>query len=161
MEEENEMNLPKPQTDIDIVMEGYLLYRIESDQLELEGNWCMSNDETKERFSYLHLKDKPHINCPIHLSEVYYSDTYDANYSQSFTNNLRNVYNLNISSSNIIEAILIPHGGIFNTVLNFLSSEYHGYFLYFKKTIEDRFGLNFSYENNQIRIDGMILYYFR
>ena len=142
-------------------MEGYLLYRIESDQLELEGNWSMSNDETKERFSYLHLKDNPHINCPISLSEIYYSDNYDSNFSQAFTNNMRNVYNLNISSSNLTEAILIPHGGIFKAILNFLSSEYHGYFLYFNKTIEDRFGLNFTYENNQIRIDGKFNLYFR
>jgi hypothetical protein len=59
-------------------------------------------------------------------------------------NKFPKIFNLTINSSNIHEIILIPHKHIFNTVLKYLSGEYHGYFLYFGKTIEDKFILDMN-----------------
>ena len=35
----------------DIIMQGKLLYRYTLNQIELEGNWSMNNDATREKFS--------------------------------------------------------------------------------------------------------------
>ena len=48
-------------------------------------------------------------------------------------------YILNLCSANIFEALLIPDFELFKYILNFLSGEYHGFFVYFGKTIEDSF----------------------
>ena len=63
-------------------------------------------------------------------------------------------YILNLCSANIFEALLIPDFELFKYILNFLSGEYHGFFVYFGKTIEDNFHLNFNYEDNQVRVSG-------
>lgn len=59
-----------------------------------------------------------------------------------------------VCSANVFELILIPHEYIFKTVLNYLSGEYHGYFMYYHKTIEDRFYVNFNLDAGQVRING-------
>jgi hypothetical protein len=140
----------------DIVMEGNLLYRYDLDQVEFEGSWSMSNDFTKEKFSYLLLKEKQNLVCPIKLNDVDCNDLYDVygDYLKKYINKPRDEYLLHICSSNLFEAILIPHSNVFNSILNFLTGEYHGFFLYYNKTIEDRFYLNFSLEDNQVRING-------
>ena len=63
-------------------------------------------------------------------------------------------YVLNLCSANIFEALLIPDYELFKYILSFLSGEYHGFFVYFGKTIEDYFNLNFNYEDNQVRVSG-------
>ena len=63
-------------------------------------------------------------------------------------------YILNLCSANIFEALLIPDYELFKYILSFLSGEYHGFFVYFGKTIEDNFNLNFNYEDNQVRVSG-------
>ena len=63
-------------------------------------------------------------------------------------------YILNLCSANIFEALLIPDFELFKYILSFLSGEYHGFFVYFGKTIEDNFNLNFNYEDNQVRVSG-------
>ena len=63
-------------------------------------------------------------------------------------------YILNLCSANIFEALLIPDYELFRYILTFLSGEYHGFFVYFGKTIEDSFTLNFNYEDNQVRVSG-------
>ena len=65
-----------------------------------------------------------------------------------------NKYILNLCSANIFEALLIPDYELFKYILTFLSGEYHGFFVYFGKTIEDCFNLNFNYEDNQVRVSG-------
>ena len=63
-------------------------------------------------------------------------------------------YILNLCSANIFEALLIPDYELFKYILTFLSGEYHGFFVYFGKTIEDSFNLNFNFEDNQVRVSG-------
>jgi len=145
-------------TNVDIVMEGNLIYRYDLDQIELEGVWSMSNDNTRERFSYLMLKNRDKsLVCPINFKEVTMSNYYNEDQTDidmnKFTPNSDD-YKIYICSSNLFESLLIPHSIIFQTALNFLSGEYHGFFLYYNKTIEDRFYLNFSIEDNQVRING-------
>ncbi len=139
----------------DIVMEGNLIYRHELDQIEFEGNWCMCNDATKESFSYLLLKDKQSIICPVKMNQIDFSGIEsNGEYLKKYLSTPRQEYYLHICAANIYECLFLPHNVIFNTVLSFLSGEYHGYFLYYNKTIEDRFLLNFSLEDNQVRING-------
>jgi hypothetical protein len=141
----------------DIVMEGSLIYRHEMDQLELEGAWSMSNDNTRENFSYLLLKEKQNFVSTVKFSEIDFSDLYDYNqeYMKKYLNPGREEYLMHICAANLFEALLIPHSRVFEGILQFLSGEYHGFFLYYNKTIEDRFYLNFSLEDNQVRINGM------
>ena len=61
---------------------------------------------------------------------------------------------MNLCSANIFEALLIPDYELFKYILSFLSGEYHGFFVYFGKTIEDSFNLNFNFEDNQVRVSG-------
>lgn len=61
---------------------------------------------------------------------------------------------LYLCPANIYEILLIPNADLFNYVLDFMSGGYHGFFVYFTKTIEDRFDLNFVLEDNQVRVSG-------
>jgi hypothetical protein len=130
----------------DIIMQGKLLYRYALNQIELEGYWSMNNDATREKFSYLFLKDKERLICPVNFSNKNLDHNMNQNYKDS-------IY-ISICNANIHEAILIPHNNVFNTILNYLSGEYHGFFMYYDKTIEDRFNLNMTMEDNQVRING-------
>lgn len=140
----------------DIVMEGSLLYRYELDQIELEGCWSISNDITRERFSYLLLKNKEkNLICPLKSQEIDLNNFINLDEEvKKYFNQPKDEYNLHVCSANLFECLLIPHSDVFNTVLNLLTGEYHGFFLYYNKTIEDRFYLSFSLEDNQVRISG-------
>jgi hypothetical protein len=161
-------------------MTGKLIYRYPLDQIELEGFWSLNNDITRERFSYLFIKKCDKIICPIKLSEIEQANNlinaendeffYD-NEGNKIKNNIQNntqhenlnenyiykdEYHLSICSANLYEAITISHPLIFNCITNYLTGEYHGFFVYYDKTIEDRFYINFDYDDNQVRINGNI-----
>ena len=92
----------------------------------------------------LFLKKNERIICNIKKDEIdEYNSTKD--------------YCLSICSANLLEALLIPHAQIFRTMLHFISGEYHGFFMYYEKTIEDRFYLNFNFEQDQVRINGKLI----
>lgn len=162
-------------------MKGNLIYRYNLDQLELEGHWSLNNDVLKERFSYLFLKKCEKVICPIKIKEIENFNSFKNNdfnynsYHQNFfiqgenTNNnenkiekldpnyvYRDEYHLSICSANLFEAMTISHPLIFDSITNYLSGEYHGFFVYYDKTIEDRFYINFNYDENQVRINGKL-----
>jgi hypothetical protein len=123
----------------DIVMTGSLLYRYASDQIELEGYWSMTSDKTSEKFSYLFLKKHEKLACRVKAE------------------NRKDDYIVNICSANLFEAILINNANIFKTAIQYLTGEYHGFFMYYDKTIEDRFYINLILNDNQVRITGIII----
>ena len=175
------MNQMIPSDNNEIVMEGNLFYRYGMDQIELDGQWSLSSETSKCHFSYL-LSSKQKV-IPIHIDPKDLgvkdpnSNSNDANNQEKndINNNInKNVINnydimmkcnqyfdqtykkyvLNLCSANIFEALLIPDYELFKYILSFLSGEYHGFFVYFGKTIEDYFNLNFNYEDNQVRVSG-------
>lgn len=126
----------------DIILEGFLIYRFTNDQVELEGTWFMSNDQGKERLSYLFLKPNEYIKCEINPEDVEGTD------EKSKSSHIK------ICSSNLFECIIINKYQVFNSVLNYLCGDYSGYFMYYGKTIEDKVSLNFSLEDSLVRING-------
>jgi len=166
-------------------MTGNLIYRYSFDQIELDGFWSINNDVTRERFSYMFIKKCDKISCPIKISEIeqtYKKSNSNNNINENSNINLQNntsnfirtfcadeplnenyifkdEYNLSICSANLFEAITISHPLIFNCVTNYLTGEYHGFFFYYDKTIEDRFYINFDYDDNQVRINGKITFF--
>ena len=136
----------------DVVMQGSLLYRFALDQIELEGFWSMPNDEkTKERFSYLFLKNCDKLACHVDQDSVEVDNYSDINANQ---NKRRKDFQINICSANLYETILIHDSNIFDRILAYLTGEYHGFFMYYDKTIEDRFYINFNLQDSQVRING-------
>jgi hypothetical protein len=165
-------------------MSGNLIYRYSLDQIELEGYWSLNNEAISEKFSYLFLKKCDKIICPLKLDEIKQANSneininginqynfnnfnktdkmYEENLSEN--NNLieklnenyiyKDEYHLSICSANLYEALTISHPLIFNCITNYLTGEFHGFFIYFEKTIEDRFNINFDYDENKIRING-------
>lgn len=136
----------------DIVMEGNLIYRYSLDQIELEGQWAISSEFTKERYSYLLLKKASVIQCLINKKEIDFSLSDSSLFPQRYFSNDNFV--VKICSANLFELLLIPNQVLFTNILAYLSGEYHGFFMYYGKTIEDKFNLNFSLENNQVRVTG-------
>jgi len=68
---------------------------------------------------------------------------------------LENFEPVDICVSNLHELILINHNMVINEVLKFLSSDYCGYFVYFSKTIEDKFTLTLNIEDSSlISVEG-------
>ena len=133
-------------------MEGNFLYRYALDQIELDGTWSISSTYTKEKFSYLYMKKANSIQVPISKNDIDY-----ANQQNEYANYLsldKNKFILNLCSANIFELLLIPNQLLFNSILTFLSGEYHGFFVYYGKTIEDKFSLNFFVEDHQVRLNG-------
>jgi len=142
-------------TSSDVIMTGNLQYRYTINQIELEGFWIINNDSQKESFSYLFQKNTEKVSCEISKTDIEYLEsttnkTIPANLLQ------RNSFMLNICSANIFEVILLPHEGIFKALLQYLSGNYHGFFMYFEKTIEDQFYINFILDDDQVRISGKI-----
>lgn len=152
-------------------MEGNYIYRYILDQIELEGYWSLSSSYSKEKFAYLFVKKTNLIQIPVLKTELNIlhnqppqnqtnegveesnnSDT-SKDYEKYLSLNKEKVY-INLCSGNIFEILLIPNQTIFSSVLDFLTGEYHGYFVYFGKTIEDKFNLNFFFEDNKVRITG-------
>jgi hypothetical protein len=127
----------------DIVMTGNLVYRYTLDQIELEGMWSINADKTQEKFSYLFLKKYDKLICKLPAELIDKSET-----------NHKGDYQVNICSANLCEAILINNANMIRAALQFLCGEYHGFFMYYDKTIEDRFYLNLLLNDNQIRLSG-------
>lgn len=181
--DEDEMNQMMPNDNNDIVMEGNLFYRYGMDQIELDGQWSLSSETTKCHFSYLLSSKQKVIPIHINPKDLgvkdfnnYGQNINNANSQEKNENNNINKtminnydimmkcnqyfdqtykkYVLNLCSANIFEALLIPDYELFKYILSFLSGEYHGFFVYFGKTIEDYFNLNFNYEDNQVRVSG-------
>lgn len=142
----------------DIVLEGSLIYRYLSNQIELEGNWFMSLDPgVKERLSYLLLKNNEFTECLVNCgdeddgkSENDYDNKDNSKPSESSYHNLK----IKICSANLFECVLINKAKVFNAVLEYLDSEYAGYFMYYGKTIEDRFSLSFELQDSLVKING-------
>jgi hypothetical protein len=130
-------------------MTGNLLYRYSLDQIELEG--CWSVDETKEKFSYLLLKKYDKLVCKIPREVIDFSGT----------DGIPRDYQLNICSANLHEAFLMNDASVFRTAIQFLNGEYHGFFMYYDKTIEDRFYLTLSIDDNLVRLAGKCLFNIR
>lgn len=166
-------------------MTGNLIYRYSLDQIELEGFWSLNNDITRERFSYLFIKKCDKITCPIKISEIEQAYKNNNNINSNNNEQSENInsinsnkinqiksfcgdeplnenfvykdeYHISICSANLFEAITISHPVIFNCITNYLTGEYHGFFFYYDKTIEDRFYINFDYDDNQVRINGTL-----
>ena len=181
--DEDEMNQMMPNDNNDIVMEGNLFDRYGMDQIELDGQWSLSSETTKCHFSYLLSSKQKVIPIHIDPKDLgvkdfnnYGQNINNANSQEKNENNNINKtminnydimmkcnqyfdqtykkYVLNLCSANIFEALLIPDYELFKYILSFLSGEYHGFFVYFGKTIEDYFNLNFNYEDNQVRVSG-------
>ena len=180
--DEDEMNQILPNDNNEIIMEGNLFYRYGMDQIELDGQWSLSSETSKCHFSYL-LSSKQKV-IPIHIDpkdlgiKEPNNNLNDNVQEKNEMNNMGNMnkgiinnydimmkckqyydqtykkYVLNLCSANIFEALLIPDYELFKYILSFLSGEYHGFFVYFGKTIEDYFNLNFNYEDNQVRVSG-------
>ena len=180
--DEDEINQMLPNDNNEIVMEGNLFYRYGMDQIELDGQWSLSSETTKCHFSYL-LSSKQKV-IPIHIDpkdlgvkdfnmnqNLNNGNGVEKNENNNLNKNMMNNYDimmkcnqyfdqtykkyvLNLCSANIFEALLIPDYELFKYILSFLSGEYHGFFVYFGKTIEDYFNLNFNYEDNQVRVSG-------
>ena len=136
-------------------MEGHLIYRYSLDQIEIEGNWSMSSEYSKNRFSYLLHPKENVIQIPINKNDIDFShsDSNSIYVNKYMTKNGEN-FLLNICSANIFEILLIPNKELFNNILKFLSGEFHGFFMYYGKTIEDRFNLHFSLEDNHVNVNG-------
>ena len=182
--DEDEMNQMLPNDNNEIVMEGNLFYRYGMDQIELDGQWSLSSETTKCHFSYLLSSKQKVIPIHIDPKDLGVKDFnnfgqnnlnngngQEKNENNNMNKNMVNNYDimmkcnqyfdqtykkyvLNLCSANIFEALLIPDYELFKYILSFLSGEYHGFFVYFGKTIEDYFNLNFNYEDNQVRVSG-------
>lgn len=141
----------------DIVLEGYMIYRYLSNQIELEGNWFMSLDQAvKERLSYLLLKNTEFKECIVNSDENQENPNNSDDNSED-SEKIQSSYKgtkIKICSANLFECILINKPKIFKTVLKFLDSEYAGYFMYYGKTIEDRFSLSFELQDSLVKING-------
>ena len=117
----------------EIVNEGYLIYRYSSNQIELEGNWYVATDPSwKERVSYLFSGSQltKQINLNIENNEI----------------------NVFMCSANLIECLQM--NSLFKFCLEFLSGDYSGYFMYYSKTIEDRFNINLEIQESLVKVFG-------
>ena len=181
--DEDEMNQILPNDNNEIIMEGNLFYRYGMDQIELDGQWSLSSETSKCHFSYLLSSKQKVIPIHIDPKDLGVKDPNNNNLNDNVQeknemNNMNNMnksiinnydimmkcnqyydptykkYVLNLCSANIFEALLIPDYELFKYILSFLSGEYHGFFVYFGKTIEDSFNLNFNFEDNQVRVSG-------
>ena len=126
-EEENNNN------ESEIVNEGYLIYRYSSNQIELEGNWYVATDPSwKERVSYLFSGSQLTKQIPLNIE-----------------NKDINVF---MCSANLIECLQMD--SLFKYCLEFLSGDYSGYFMYYSKTIEDRFNINLEVQESLVKVFG-------
>ena len=81
----------------------------------------------------------------------YYEPSINAS---KYISNDNEYFILNLCNANIFEVLLIPNQNLFNHILIILTGEYHGFFVYFSKTIEDWFYLNYTFEDNKVRVNG-------
>ena len=117
----------------EIINDGYLIYRYCSNQIELDGNWYVADDPSwKERISYLFSGSQT---------------------TKSVSLNIENTeVNINLCSANLVECIQLDI--LFKNCLEFLAGDYSGYFVYYSKTIEERFNINFDIEDSLVKISG-------
>lgn len=111
----------------------------------------MNTESPIEKFSCLHMKRKEPIKIKLNKNEVIFDK--DSKKSGNISDSNED-FTIKISSSNIHELIIIPYEKIFKGVLEYLSGEYQGYFVYFSKTIEDRFVLNYELDNGFVKMNG-------
>jgi hypothetical protein len=138
---ENNFN-PNPGEPNDIILEGNLIYRYSNNQIELDGQWYMSTDQgTREKLSYLFQKTSEYLDCQIKNDEIL-----ESNDGKDFA--------IKICCANVFECITINKQQIFEKVLEFLSGEFAGYFMYYGKTIEDRADISLELEDSLVRING-------
>ena len=126
-EEENNNN------ESEIINEGHLIYRYSSNQIELEGNWYVATDPSwKERVSYLFAGSQltKQVNLNIENTDV----------------------NVFMCSANLIECLQM--NSLFKYCLEFLAGDYSGYFMYYSKTIEDRFNINLEIQDSLVKVFG-------
>jgi hypothetical protein len=141
----------------DIIIDGNLVYRYSTNQIELEGNWYMNADPSiKERVSYLFLKSNEFSDCYISKEEIVTDPTNNKNTSNTASNHTpyHRDFKIKICAANLIECILLNKIEVYDSVLSFLSGEYAGFFMYYGKTIEDRVNLNLSLQESLVRISG-------
>jgi hypothetical protein len=142
MQMENNFN-PNPGEPNDIILEGNLIYRYSNNQIELDGQWYMSTDQgTREKLSYLFQKTSEYLDCQIKNDEIL-----ESNDGKDFS--------IKICCANVFECITINKQQIFEKVLEFLSGEFAGYFMYYGKTIEDRADISLELEDSLVRINGI------
>ena len=131
--EETDENYEDNNNSNEIINEGDLIYRYSSNQIELEGNWYVVNDPTwKERVSYLFSGSQLMKQIPANIE-----------------NNETNVY---MCSANLIECLQIDI--LFKACLEFLTGDYSGYFMYYSKTIEERFKINLDVQDSLVKVFG-------
>ena len=149
----------------EIVMDCYLIYRYQLNQIELEGNWGIANNQMNEKLSYLFNKSNEKHRILLNKSEVIDltqpTKTIQTGIENVKRNNifytskdLENMISINLCAANIHEILLLNNQRIISEVLKFLSNEYSGYFVYFSKTIEDKFTLKLTLTDSLVIITG-------
>ena len=117
----------------EIINDGYLIYRYSSNQIELDGNWYVANDPSwKERISYLFSGSQKTKEIKLNIENT--------------------DINVNICSANLVECIQLDI--LFQNCLEFLNGDYTGYFIYYSKTIEERFNINLDIQDSLVKISG-------
>ena len=117
----------------EIINDGYLIYRYSSNQIELEGNWYVGDDPSwKERISYLFSGSQKTKEIKLNIENT--------------------DININLCSANLIECIQLDI--LFQNCLEFLNGDYTGYFIYYSKTIEERFNINLDIQDSLVKISG-------
>ena len=109
-----------------IVLFGNLIFRFALNQIELQGHWALEEQlEIREKCCYLFSLNAENNCRRLSLTLDNEVDT-----------------NLMICASNLMECQLVD--SLFKYVIEFLTGNYNGYFMYFGKTIEDKFELHFK-----------------
>ena len=117
----------------EIINDGYLIYRYSSNQIELDGNWYVANDPSwKERISYLFSGSQKTKEIKLNIENT--------------------DINVNLCSANLVECIQLDI--LFQNCLEFLNGDYTGYFIYYSKTIEERFNINLDIQDSLVKISG-------
>ena len=132
-EQENQGEEGITNANSEIINDGYLIYRYCSNQIELDGNWYVADDPSlKERISYLFSGSQT---------------------TKPVTLNIENTeVNINMCSANLVECIQLDN--LFKYCLEFLTGDYSGYFMYYSKTIEERFNINLDIQESLVKISG-------
>lgn len=115
-------------------------------EVDCEGGHLNDNNENNlSSFIFPDVQPSNSIDTGIKKKDVIFFTSKD----------LENYEPIDICISNLHELIQINHNGIFNEILKFLSTEYAGYFVYFSKTIEDKFTLTLKAQDTSlIYIEG-------
>lgn len=171
MNEHEDQEIGLEATNNEIQMDCNLIYRYELNQIELEGSWGMSSSEVAEKVSYLFIKSNEKHRVLLKNSMISPSANEALDNPRSTneeadglpkkkelifytSKDLENMFPLDICAANLIEVLLINNQFLTNEALKFLSNEYSGYFVYFSKTIEDRFTLQMTLNDSLVSIEG-------